>query len=463
MESTDPRLYPLILDALNEGVLTVDPELRVTSLNRAGADILGVEPEDAVGRRCYEVFRSDRCQEGCAVKRTLATGEPLRDQRMEILDADMEPVPVAVATAALRGEDGTLMGAVEVFSDLREVEALRRELSGTRTLGDLVGASPAMRELFRLIPVVADSDATVLVEGPSGTGKELVARALHEHSPRAGGPFVTLNCGALPDTLLESELFGHRRGAFTDAREDREGLLDRAAGGTLFLDEIGDTSPAFQVKLLRVLQEGEYRPLGSTETRKADARVVAATHRDLAAMVEAGSFRQDLYYRLRVIPLRIPALAERREDIAPLVERLMERLRARTGKAIEAVSEPALRVLVEHDYPGNVRELENLLERAFVLCRGRTIERRHLPPELLGGAAAAGGKGLRPSERAILAAETPAGDARRRSPEARKLVEVLEAHNWNRTATALALGIGRNTLWRRMREYGLLKSGDRED
>ncbi len=495
MESSkQDKLYPMILDCITEGVFTVDEQFCVTYLNTAAELITGIRGDQAIGRKCYEVFRGSHCEERCAMRVSLETGLPQRDVKATILNADMEVVPLCLSTSALRDTEGNLLGGVEIFRDTSDIEALRTELSDRRVFGDVVGASQAMQAIFRLIPDVAETDVPVLIEGPSGTGKELVAQAIHNLSPRRDQPFVGVNCSALPDTLLESELFGYVRGAFTDARQDKPGHFRRAHKGTLFLDEIGDVSAAFQSKLLRVLQEGEFQPLGSTRTERVDVRIVAATNRNLKQLVREGRYREDLFYRLRVIPIMIPPLRERRDDIIPLIEHYSTRLAAKTGKPIHEVSPSALTALYDYDYPGNVRELINILERAFVLCHGERIELDHLPSEVvspigrvveaperelraLEGKSHTGGHGVRPprrrpgrlkpSEHKLIHAmsggastkaeqheESPGAAFQR--PEVRSLVEALDEHGWQRRATARALGISRSTLWRLMKEYGLI-------
>ncbi|MBW1684802.1 MAG: sigma 54-interacting transcriptional regulator [Deltaproteobacteria bacterium] len=509
MNDAPQELYPLILDSITEGVFTVDSEFRITSFNAEAETITGFSRQQALGHKCYEVLRASICQRGCAIRKSLETGEPQRNVRVTVLNPDMQAVPICVSSAALRDAEGRMIGGVEIFRDISEVEALRSELSGRHVFGDMIGASAAMQEIFRLIPDVAPTDASVLIDGASGTGKELVARALHEQSLRRDNPFVCVNCGALPDTLLESELFGYVRGAFTGARGSKPGRFQQADGGTLFLDEVGELSPAFQVKLLRVLQEGEVQPLGGTETLRVDVRTIAATNRDLRGLVKEGNLREDLYYRLCVIPIFIPPLRERREDIIPLLEHFMSRLTARTGKTIREISPAALTALYDYDYPGNVRELSNILERAFVLCHEEEIDLTHLPPEVAtaagkeptqqaeshgttahsfsaetGGEAATASRPagdtpgvspvpgqepwrLKPSERKLLSSPVSRSDgvpypSRRSSeqghmrPEVQRLLDALDVHGWNRGATAAALRISRSTLWRRMKDYGLI-------
>jgi len=436
MSVSQPRgCQDAILDSVNEGVFTIDLDWRITAFNRAAEKITGVRRRDALGRPCSEVLRASICENHCALKRTLATGQPVVNATTRIHSEGGRRVPIRVSTALLKDSDGTIIGGVETFQDLSQIEELQKQLESRYTFEDIVGRSPAMTELFDLLPQIADSNSTVLIEGASGTGKELFARAIHNLSPRRERRFVVVNCAALPDTLLESELFGHKAGAFTDARRDRLGRFAVADGGTIFLDEIGDVSPAMQARLLRVLQERCIEPLGSVEPTKVDVRVVAATNRNLAKLVRTGKFREDLFYRIRVLHLNLPTLRQRREDIPLLVDHLVAKFNRLQSKDIAGVSDEVLATLMEHDYPGNVRELENIIEQAFVLCRGGLIEPRHLPPE------------LRPS--GVRGVGEP-GAMTLRSMEAYLVGEALRRHRGNRKKAARELGIATSTLHRKI-------------
>jgi transcriptional regulator with PAS, ATPase and Fis domain len=365
------------------------------------------------------------------------------NQPVNILRADGKEIPISVSTAVIKDEAGQVIGAVETFRDLSLVEELRREIHRKYRLGDIISKSPLMQKIFDLLPEIARTDSTVLVQGESGTGKELIARALHNLSHRSRGPFVAVNCGALPDTLLESELFGHTAGAFTDARRDRQGRFAMAEGGTLLLDECGDISPALQARLLRVLEERAYTPLGSSKSVKADVRIVAATNKDLAQLVETGQFRKDLYYRINVVKLKLPMLAERKEDIPLLAENFIDRFNRLQNKKISGLSYEALAIFMHHDWPGNIRELENAIEHAFILCPKGLILPDHLPEhfqrESHPGPAATG--------------------LTLKEQEKRLLWEALERHHWRRLATARELGINKNTLRRKIQRFGLLPPG----
>jgi len=416
----------------------VDLDWRITFFNQAAEEITGVTAAEALGRPCCEVFRANICESACVLRHTLETGQPVANQAVAILRADGKEIPISVSTTLLIDDQGTVIGGVETFRDLSLVEELRREIHRQYRLGDILSKSPLMQNLFALLPEIARSDSTVLIQGESGTGKELVARALHNLSPRAKGPFVAVNCGALPDTLLESELFGHTAGAFTDARRDRMGRFALAEKGTLLLDEIGDISPALQVRLLRVLEERAYTPLGSSRSLKADVRIVTATNRDLAQLVEDGSFRRDLYYRINVVRLTLPRLAERREDIPLLADHFIERFNRLRGKKILGLSHAALSLFMDHDWPGNVRELENAIEHAFILCPSGLIQPQHLPEHLRQEYPGLPHPGLTLLE-----------------IEARALWEALERNHWRRLATARELGIDKNTLRRKIIRHGL--------
>ncbi len=430
----------IILNSIADGVFTVDRDWRVTFFNQAAETITGVPAAEALGRPCYEVFRANVCESACVLRHTLETGKPVVDQAIAILRADGREIPISVSTALLRNEKGEIIGGVETFRDLSLVVELRREIERQYRLGDILSKSPQMQKILALLPEIARSDSTVLIEGESGTGKELVARALHHLSSRAQGPFVAINCGALPDTLLESELFGHTAGAFTDARKDRLGRFALAEKGTLFLDEIGDISPALQIRLLRVLEERAYMPLGSSKTIKADVRIIAATHRDLAKLVEEGIFRRDLYYRINVVKLTLPRLAERKEDIPLLAQHFIERFNKLKGKKILGLSHEVLSIFMHHHWPGNVRELENAIEHAFILCPSGLIQPQHLPEH------------LRPEYQPgpLLSGLTL------KEIEKRALWEALERNHWRRLATARELGIDKNTLRRKLKRLGLV-------
>jgi len=446
-ESSETRATDAILDSISDGVFTVDEDWRVSSFNRAAERITGVSRHDAIGQRCCDVFRASICESECALQETMRSGRPVVNKAIYIVDARGRRVPISISTAILKDADGNVIGGAETFRDLSMVERLRKELHQKHTFADIIGRSHAMQSLFNLVPQIADSDSTVLIEGASGTGKELFARAIHNLSPRKDKQFVAINCGALPDTLLESELFGYKAGAFTDARKDKLGRFAVADGGTIFLDEIGDVSPAVQVKLLRVLQERAYEPLGSVETVKVDVRVIAATNRGLAGLVQAGRFRDDLFYRINVIHMELPPLCDRREDIPLLVEQFIDKFNRLQNKDVAGVSEQVMALLMEHDYPGNVRQLQNIIEHAFVLCSSGLIELTHLPAALRGQSPVQATPGA------------TGGDLR--SLEAMHIVDAVRRHGGNRTAAAKALGINPSTLFRKIKAMGIeLPPGD---
>lgn len=430
-----------ILNSINEGVFTVDGNWKITAFNRAAERITGVSQRDALGRCCKHVFRASICEKDCALRRTMETGNSIANVTTHITSESGKRVAIRISTALLMDDSGAIVGGVETFQDLTQIEQLQKQLEQRYTFEDIIGRSPSMKSLFKVLPQIARSDSTVLIEGDSGTGKELFARAIHNLSGRRKKRFVAINCAALPDTLLESELFGYKAGAFTDARRDKPGRFSIAAGGTLFLDEIGDISPALQVRLLRVLQERVIEPLGSLDPLKVDVRVITATNKDLAEQVNLGKFRQDLFYRIRIIRLKLPPLRERRVDIPLLLDHLIARFNHLQSKDIAGVSENVMARLMEYDYPGNVRELENIIEQSFVLCRGRLIQSKHLPAE------------LRPEDRSI--SEDLRGPLTLKALERLHIEEALKRHGGNRTQTAKELGIDMSTLYRKIKSLDI--------
>ena len=431
-----------IIDSIAEGVLTLSTGMTVMSFNRSAERITGYSAEEVLGRPCREVLGSKGCDEVCPVRQTLLSGKLVTDVEMEIVAKDGSTVPVSVSASILRDERGDVVGAVETFRDLSRVWTLTEELKGRYSFRNIIGKSHKMQEVYRLIKSVARTNVTVLIHGDTGTGKELVARAIHYESPRARKPFVVVNCAALPETLLESELFGHVRGAFTGATADRKGRFEMAAGGTLFLDEISEVSPAIQVKLLRVLETKEFERVGDSRTTAVDVRLICATNRNLREEVAEGSFREDLYYRINVVAIALPALRERDEDIPLLVNHFIDRFNVETGKHVTKVSQEAMDLFIDYDWPGNVRQIENAIGHAFVHCRGEIILPEHLPQDILESTPVlkdAGGTvlgSLEDVERTVIA-------------------ETLKKCRGNRSQAARRLGIGRSSLWRKMKKYGL--------
>ncbi|MFP3868099.1 MAG: sigma-54 interaction domain-containing protein [Desulfobacteraceae bacterium] len=437
-----PQITELILDSLAEGVFTVDKDFTILSFNAAAEEITGISRQEALGQKCYEVLRANICQQRCPLEESIESGRARLEVDVDILDSQGRQVPLKICTTVLKNQHGQVIGGVETFRDLSALESLRKELTKQYTIQDILAKSPAMQDILAILPDLAPSDATVLLEGESGTGKNLVSRALHELSHRQGGPYVVVNCSALPDPLLESELFGYVKGAFTDAKRDKPGRFAAAQGGTLLLDEVGELSPPMQVKLLRVLDDKEYTPLGSNAPIRADVRVIAATNKVLKEEVRQGRFRPDLYYRLNVIRLRLPPLSQRREDIPLLVDFFIRKHRALKGKRLTGVTPEVLERLVRYEFPGNVRELENIIEHGVVLCRGERLELRDLPEELQ--------ELSRPNPATGATASTLANS------EARLIAETLAQYHGQRGPTARALGIAPSTLWRKMKKYGLM-------
>ncbi|MDW7644760.1 MAG: sigma 54-interacting transcriptional regulator [Desulfuromonadales bacterium] len=429
----------VILNSVADGVFTVDDRMRITLFNKAAEEITGFTEEEAMGRHCHDIFRTDVCFTSCPVKEALESGQPVINREVDIITKEGKKVPISISASVLKDENGKPLGGVETFRDQSLIYALKKEIEEKYTFHDLVSRNPAMRRLFDVLPDIASSEATVLLKGESGTGKELFAQAIHDLSPRRKGPLVIVNCGALPEPLLEAEIFGARRGAYTGSIENRPGRLEMAEGGTLFLDEIGDLPLPLQVKLLRVLENHEYQPLGARSPQKADVRFLTATNCDLEDMVEKGTFRRDLFFRINVVALQIPPLRERPEDIPLLIDVFLDRFNRTYGKKIRGFSGEALQLLLSHQYPGNVRELLNLVEQTVILCRSGEIGVEHLPAGF-----------LEASDR-----DEDVSFGRRSRINKAILQDLLARYEGNRTKVAKELGVDRTTLWRWMKKFDL--------
>lgn len=436
LEPFNQNVYEIVLESISDGVFTVDHEWKIMSFNHAAEKITGISRKEAIGRHCWNVFRSNMCQDECALKKTMQEGKSFFSSSTYIINSRKERIPMTVFTSLLKDKSGNIIGGVETFRDHSLVEELRKKLYGSFQMGDMISRSQAMRNIFKILPKVSQSDSTVLIRGETGTGKELVAKVIHELSPRKANPFVAINCGALPDTLLESELFGYKTGAFTHAIKNKAGLFTIADKGTILLDEIGDTSPSFQVKLLRVLEAKTFLPLGAVKKERSDVRVIAATNKNLSKMVDLGSFRQDLFYRINVVQLKLPPLRQRMEDIPLLVDHFIASLNKIRGKSVSGINKTALGILMAHDYPGNIRELENIIEHAFVLCSEGDISQEYLPSIL--------------TRQSMIETEINASQFPLKTAEIKVIKAFLKKNNYDRNATAKDLGIHKSTLFRKI-------------
>jgi PAS domain S-box-containing protein len=429
----------IILESISDGVFTINHNWEITSFNRAAVEITGISRKEAIGRHCWEVFRSSMCQQDCALKKTMEKGKPFINSSGYIISSEKKKIPVTVSTALLIDKNGEVLGGVETFRDHSIVEELRKELSVRFRIDDIISNSESMKTILQILPQVAESDSSVLIEGETGTGKELLARAIHNVSLRKNKPFIAINCGAMPDSLLESELFGYKKGAFTHAVKDKPGKFALANGGSIFLDEIGDTSPAFQVSLLRVLQEHEFTPLGALKKEKTNVRIIAASNKCLSELTANEQFRKDLYYRINVIKFILPPLRQRKEDIPLLVDRFIRKLNIRMGKFIHGVDSEVLHTLMSLNYPGNIRELENIIEHAFVLCNEGNINLKHLPN----------------FSDSIVPSALPEVDDPVKLASIKKIYDALIRNNFNRNAAAKDLGIHKSTLFRQIKKLGM--------
>ncbi|MCB2229064.1 MAG: sigma 54-interacting transcriptional regulator [Desulfarculaceae bacterium] len=443
--------WATVADTLHDGLLVVDDTGSIVAVNPAGEELTGYKKEDLVGQNCRvlnctgcKVIGKGRGEDYCGLFRQGS----VTSKRCTITNAAGQPVDVLKRASVLKDAEGRAIGAVETLTDLSElmrrdqqISQLRRTLKGADGFQGMIGQSPAMRRLYRLVETVANSAAPVLIQGQSGTGKELVARAIHKLGPRAEGPYIRVNCAALNQDLLESELFGHVKGAFTGADRDRLGRFEAAQGGDILLDEVGDLPPATQVKLLRVLEEKEIERVGDHQPIPVDVRIIAATHRDLPELIREGRFREDLFYRIEGVPILVPPLNERREDIPLLASEFLERAAAKNGKLITALSPAAMRALEGYAWPGNVRQLKHAMEYAAVLCPGGAVEPEHLPAKVLGTDAEAPAAAARPS--------------RQGRHMCAELLEALKATGGNQTRAAELLGVSRVTVWNRINRCGI--------
>jgi len=436
------RFVDLTLDGINDGVFTVDSDLKITYINSAAEEILGITRENSIGKDCCDIVRLDICDNDCILKKILDSNEEIVQKKTTLIGPKGERIPLSLSATALRNRDGVNLGGVVIFRDLSAIEALKKEIESSYTYEDIISKNHRIREIFSTLPYLSESGSNVLIEGRSGTGKELFARAIHNISQQKTGPFIAVNCSAIPETLLESELFGYVKGAFTNALADKPGRFALAEGGTLFLDEIAELPKSLQVKLLRVIEEREYDPLGAIASVKTNARIIASSNRSIAQEVKRGAFREDLFYRLNVLKISLPELRERREDIPLLVDHFLKIFSGRLEKNISAVSEDVMEFLMGYDFPGNVRELENIIEHCCVLCRHGAISMEHLPRELTGSQAAPKG--------------TPILKNHVMDSEKELIRSILAQHEGDRGKAARALNIGRTSLWRKMKKYHLL-------
>jgi PAS domain S-box-containing protein len=442
--------YEQIIDSVAMGIFTIDMDWNITFFNSEAEKITGFTKEEALGRKCYEVFRSELCYRECYLKKAIKGHIKIFKGRNQILNKYNQEVPVDITATAFTDDAGVIIGGIESFIDDSMRVELEKKIEQSYTFYDIIGRDQKIVNLFDVVSIVAPTDANVLILGETGSGKDLFARAIHNSSDRRDRPFVKVNCPALPDTLLESELFGYIRGAFTDAKHTKQGRFQLADTGTIFLDEIGDLTKEIQTKLLQVLDEQEFYPLGATEPVHVDVRVIASTNQDLSEMVQSGKFRQDLYYRLKVVELTIPSLMERSEDIALLIDHFLTKQAKAMGKKPFKMSPDVMKILLNYEYPGNVRELKHIIEHATILCRKNEIGVDDLPEYLTK---------KRRHERSIYEpVDLQSINTYVSKKEKQIILEVLTMHGWHRDKTAKALNIDRTTLWRKIKRHGLVPS-----
>ena len=431
------RNIEAVMDQFSEGIIVHDIHRNIIWFNRAAERITGYDRKEVIGHDCYDVFNGGFCGGKCSFAEEAPNFDVI-EYPLNITSKDGQEKRVEMTVAAIKDDRKSLQGVVVNFRDETEVTHLRHHLKAVQSFHGIIGSDHQMHEIYDLIRDLAGSDCSVLIQGESGTGKELIAGAIHGESRRAGRPFVTVNCGALPEGILESELFGHVRGAFTGAVRDKKGRFELADGGALFLDEVAELSGNMQVKLLRVLQEGVFERVGGEKTVRVDVRVISATNKDLRKLIHNGKFREDLFYRLCVVPITLPPLRERRNDITLLLDHFIRKFGRNLGRSIESISTEAQHNMIDYDWPGNIRELQNALQYAFVKCKGDTIEMEHLPPEII-------------SHVTRRVKET---GSRRKKLTTERVMEVMQQVGGNKSKAAKELGVGRATLHRFLKSDG---------
>jgi PAS domain S-box-containing protein len=426
-----------------EGTFTIDNDWTVTSFNTSAEKITGYKKSEAIGKKCWDIFNSSLCRNGCHMEQTMQKGKPMIGNELDIVHKDGKKIPIRVNSGILVNNKNENIGAVETFIDISEVKNLSEHLSDIFKYENIVGRNKEIKQIITVLESVSQTDSSVLITGESGTGKELAARAIHLNSPRKTGPFIAVNCSAFVESLIESELFGHEKGSFTGAIKTKIGKFELAKGGTLFLDEVGDLSLAVQTKFLRVLETREFERVGGNKTIKVEARIIAATNKNLSEEISAGRFREDLFYRINVINIHLPPLRERMDDLPLIVNHFIELFNKKFKKEIRQFSSPAFDILMDYEWPGNIRELENVIEHCFVLCNEKIIQVECLP------------KRLREQKKKTIASSNEIQKNGFKDVERELILSVLDKNGGNRGKAAKELNINPSTLWRKIKKLGI--------
>jgi len=425
-----------ILESIVDGVFSVDKDFKITSFNRAAEEITRFSKEDAIGKLCSDIIRSEACSETCPLKKTMEKKENIKNFETTITRKDGAKIPVSINTAVLYDENGKFIGGVETFRDISEIKRLRKEVKERYSFGSIIGKSSVMQKIYDKLETISPTDVNVLIEGETGTGKDLLAKTIHYNSLRKDKPFVKINCAAIPENLIESELFGYKRGAFTGAIMDKMGKFEAADKGTFFLDEIGDLPLSLQAKLLRAIEDKEFERLGEVKSRKVDVRIIAATNRPLRELIKNGKFREDLFYRLNVVNIFIPPLRKRSEDIPLLVDYFIEAFNKKFKKEVRGVEQRAMDFILDYEWPGNIRELENVIEHSMIHAKKSLITFEDLPDYIFEEKEISSGRSLLEKEKEYI-------------------LKVLKENGYNKKKTSEILGISRSTLWRKLKELGI--------